>query len=219
MTTFGLKYLEYQENARANLARETENMRSNKANEDIRWFDANEGKRHNIAGETETNRSNVAREQENVRFNTGTLRENLRSNQAREFENMRSNMAREAENFRTNVANEGIKKSQVQLGNAELLEQIRINSLRNSTDLYKANLDRLPNISAYGIAGQDMVNRGLLSDTMYASGLIEVGGDKLLDTAKGLGGLKVPDRSISFPGQTSSGAQPNIPDNVTRFPK
>lgn len=98
MTQNQIAYQKLLEEGRANLAREAENIRSNKANEAILTKQYDEAVRSHLASEAETHRANVAREKE----------EN-RSNLAKELEQNRSNVARENENHRTNVANETLR--------------------------------------------------------------------------------------------------------------
>lgn len=99
MTSNVVAYLRQQEDARHNLATETETARNNQVV-------ARETNRHNFAVETETNRSNLANEAETNRANLAREAENLRSNLAREKETHRSNRANEKETKRSNKARE-----------------------------------------------------------------------------------------------------------------
>lgn len=134
MTEMGVKYLNYLESNRSNLAEEAETNRANLAREA-------ETHRSNVANETETNRSNLAKEAETHRTNVvnegikqGTLDEQIRTNKANEglrsaelaeknrsnvqneklkaeqnAETKRSNQAKESEQKRTDMANEALK--------------------------------------------------------------------------------------------------------------
>lgn len=134
MTLMGINYLNYQENVRSNIARESENskhnretetlgrlsfgenVRSNQANEAIKQGSLDENIRSNLANESikwstlsETTRSNLA----NENIKDRQLGETVRSNKAHESiswsqlsEQTRSNQAREAENIRSNLARE-----------------------------------------------------------------------------------------------------------------
>lgn len=89
MTENQLAYLQYEETARSNAAREAETNRSNLAREA-------ETNRANLANETETIRSNKARETETNRANVARETETNRANLVDEAERERSNMQREA---------------------------------------------------------------------------------------------------------------------------
>lgn len=89
MTENQLAYLQYEETARSNVAREAETNRSNLAREA-------ETNRANLVNEAETKRSNIARETETNRANVARETETNRSNLVDEAERERSNKQREA---------------------------------------------------------------------------------------------------------------------------
>lgn len=121
----------------------------------IEYFKASEGARHNAETEQETkryntyylnelNRSNIAKEQEQRRYNTLYLQEQQRSNLERERisllnlqEQVRSNLTRESQNQRQLDINERSNLIQLEkinndylLGTGNLFETSRINTSR-----------------------------------------------------------------------------------------
>lgn len=93
----------------------------------IEYAKHKETQRHNLATEAELSRSNVARETEQKRYNTLWVGETERSNRANEQIKSQANIInaghyarQDAETHRSNLANEDIKRSQVDLGYAQL---------------------------------------------------------------------------------------------------
>lgn len=124
MTNNQISFLNYQETARSNLAREQETNRSN------------------VARERETHRTNIVNEGENRRSNLARESENLRSNLARESEAKRSNLAKEYEMHRSNVANE-----QIDIG--KLHETQRANTEQKRHNLASETLSSTQNAIAH----------------------------------------------------------------------
>lgn len=105
-----VSYWTLQETKRHNLA--TEDIAQKET--DIKQFVAKENARHNLAFETETSRHNIIGEQlqgQQIALGWSQLAEIKRSNPVRERETNRSNVARETETKRSNLRNEDIQET------------------------------------------------------------------------------------------------------------
>lgn len=117
----------------------------------IDYYNAREGKRHNIATEKETNRSNVARESETNRHNVVTEVETNRHNVAGETEINRHNRANEIEDHRHNTQTEFITRDQN-------LWQRTFSQLENDRN-YRINKER------NALTGRQITNQEYMSRT------------------------------------------------------
>lgn len=113
MTKNQIDYQNYVETRRTNLARETETSRANLTNEELKRRELSENSRHNLSVEGEAKRHNLTTEAETNRSNT-----------ANEYLKRQQN---------------AIQSQNVQLGFANLQEQVRANDLRDAQ--YYAGLD------------------------------------------------------------------------------
>lgn len=113
----------------------------------VKYWDLQENKRHNLAYETETNRHNVVGEQQNAIM----LGENIRHNKATESETHRANLRNEELGFATlreakrhNTATEGIQRLQA----ASSAEQARAATRNADIQASLASSVRMRNNSA-----------------------------------------------------------------------
>lgn len=129
-----------EETKRHDLSNEAETRRHNMATEYQQARQTDEGIRHNLVTERETNRANLAREAETYRSNRAQEQETQRANMAREYiqaeslnETVRSNRANEAlkaqsnaEIARSNKARESIsaESNQITAAHNKAMEEI-----------------------------------------------------------------------------------------------
>lgn len=147
MTQNQIAYAGLVEEARSNLAKETETARANKANE-------TETNRWHLATETETNRANVARENETNRSNLAQEQETKRANEEREKETNRSNLAKEDEEHRSNWEQEQIEWAKLDEENRKNLEQEKIQKEQQQIAKDIAELEARTKIQTAQIAAQ-----------------------------------------------------------------
>lgn len=160
MTDIQVKYLNYNESVRHNLATESqaqaelaERNRSNLVNERIATESLQESIRHNTATEGETYRHNVATESlgdrqlaETIRFNKANQKENKRHNVAGEKETKRHNLATEKETKRSNKASESISVTRNDLTRALNASNISLNQTKIDdiiNDMSRAGVNNL----------------------------------------------------------------------------
>lgn len=101
----------------------------------VKYLDYTENRRANLAKEKENNRANLAREAETYRANRASEEELKRSHLADETERNRANLAREFETNRSNVESELLKRAQNQETRRANLKKEGFENLRTQSQL------------------------------------------------------------------------------------
>lgn len=146
-----------EKNYAAAMAQLDEQVRANKAREQLDLARNVEQQRSNLAAEQisrdrlieEGRRNREVESQGRASLSLMAARddETRRSNIARERETSRANLARESELYRSNIANEALQGQRIGLGYAQLAEARRLNTANISLGVQRLNQDRELSVS------------------------------------------------------------------------